>query len=38
MKGYTEYKLCKNIKKPEEFLRTWDQCNIWESTILENPA
>ena len=38
MKGYIQYKLCKNIKKPEQFLRTWDKCNIWESTILENPV
>lgn len=38
MKGYIQYKLCKNIKKPEQFLRTGDKCNIWESTILEKPG
>ena len=27
-KTWIEYKVCKNLKKPEEFLQTWDKSNI----------
>lgn len=33
-----KYKISKNLRKPEEFLGSWNKFNIQESSILENPS